>query len=67
MLQGCQMVCFHTKNSNSGIFWQALHWKMMAYFIVIWNILGHFGKLFAVLVFLPGKIWQPLTSRYTTQ
>jgi hypothetical protein len=26
--QGCQMVCFRTKNPNLGKFWRALEWKM---------------------------------------
>jgi uncharacterized protein (DUF779 family) len=26
--QGCQMVCFPTKNTNLGKFWRALDWKM---------------------------------------
>jgi hypothetical protein len=26
--QGCQMVCFQTKDSNLGKFWKALEWKM---------------------------------------
>jgi hypothetical protein len=27
--QGCQMVYFHTKNLNLGIFWRALEWEMV--------------------------------------
>jgi hypothetical protein len=42
-LQGCQMVCFQTKNPNLGKFWMALEWKMLLYFMVIWNILRSFG------------------------
>jgi hypothetical protein len=26
--QGCQMVCFQTKNPNLGKFWRVLQWKM---------------------------------------
>jgi hypothetical protein len=37
--QGCQMVCFQTKNPNLGKFWRALEWKMLKYFMAIWNIL----------------------------
>jgi hypothetical protein len=37
--QGCQMVCFQTKNTNLGQFWGALEWKMLVYFLVIWYIL----------------------------
>jgi hypothetical protein len=28
-VQGCQMVYFHTKNPNFGIFGRALEWKMV--------------------------------------
>jgi hypothetical protein len=41
--QGCQMVCFQNKNPNLGKFWRALEWKMLLYFMVIWNILRSFG------------------------
>jgi hypothetical protein len=37
--QGCQMVCFQTKNTNLGKFCRALHWKMFIYFMATWNIL----------------------------
>jgi hypothetical protein len=37
--QGCQMVCFQTKNPNLGKSWRALELKMLVYFLVIWNIL----------------------------
>jgi hypothetical protein len=37
------MVCFQTKNSNLGKFWRALDWKMLIYFMPIWNILQAFG------------------------
>jgi hypothetical protein len=40
--QGCQMVCFQTKNPNLGKFWRALDWKMLIYFMPIWNILRSF-------------------------
>jgi hypothetical protein len=43
--QGCQMVCFQTKNPNLGKFWSALEWKMLVYFMFIWNILRSFGHL----------------------
>jgi hypothetical protein len=33
--QGCQMVCFQSKNPNLGRFWSALGWKMLVYFMVI--------------------------------
>jgi hypothetical protein len=33
--QGCQMVCFKTKNPNLGKFYRALEWNMLVYFMVI--------------------------------
>jgi hypothetical protein len=39
--QGCQMVCFQTKNPNLGQVRRALEWKMLLYFMSIWNIFGH--------------------------
>jgi hypothetical protein len=41
--QGCQMVCFQTKNPKLGKFYRALDCKMFIYFIAIWNILWRFG------------------------
>jgi hypothetical protein len=46
----CQMVCFQTKNPNLGNFWSALDWKMLKYFMAIWNILMRFGKGYVHLV-----------------
>jgi hypothetical protein len=37
--QGCQMVCFQTKNPNLGKFWWVLQWKMMVYSMDTWSIL----------------------------
>jgi hypothetical protein len=37
--QGCQMVCFQSKNRNLGKFWRALLWKILVYFMDIWSIL----------------------------
>jgi hypothetical protein len=37
------MVCFQTKNPNLGKFCRALYWKMLTYFMAIWNILWRFG------------------------
>jgi hypothetical protein len=37
--QGCQMVCFQTKNPNLGKFWGFLQWKIFVYFMTIWSIL----------------------------
>jgi hypothetical protein len=44
------MVCFQTKNPNLGKFGKALEWKMLVYFIVIWNILLSFGIFYCHLV-----------------
>jgi hypothetical protein len=41
--QGCQMVCFLTKNPNLGKFWRALDWKI--YFMPIRKSLQTFGIL----------------------
>jgi hypothetical protein len=62
--QGCQMVCFQTKNPSLGKFWRVLQWKMLVYFmtiglfygnwkyfIPIWYILWSFGIFFPVWVF----------------
>jgi hypothetical protein len=35
--------CFQTKNPNLGKFWRVLEWKMLVYFMAIWNILPSFG------------------------
>jgi hypothetical protein len=43
--QGCQMVCFQTKNPNLGKFWRALDWKILAHFMFIWYIISGFGIL----------------------
>jgi hypothetical protein len=48
--QGCQMVCFQTKNPNLGEFWRALDWKMLIYFMATWNILWTFGVFYDLLV-----------------
>jgi hypothetical protein len=32
---------FHTQNPKLGTSWSALEWKMLLYFIVIWNVDGH--------------------------
>jgi hypothetical protein len=45
--QGCQMVCFQTKNPNFGKIWRALEWKLLLYFMTIWNILRPFGIILA--------------------
>jgi hypothetical protein len=48
--QGCQMVCFQTKNPNLGILWRALDWKMFIYVMAIWNILWSLGIFYDHLV-----------------
>jgi hypothetical protein len=48
--QGCQMVCFQTKNPNLGKFWRVLQWKMMVYFIDTWSILRSFIIFYGHLV-----------------
>jgi hypothetical protein len=48
--QGCQMVSFQTKNLNLGKFWRALDWKMLIYFMAIWNILQTFRIFYDHLV-----------------
>jgi hypothetical protein len=50
--QGCQMVCFQTKNPNLGKFWRALEWKMLVYFMLIRNIFRSFGICYGHLVML---------------
>jgi hypothetical protein len=42
--QCCQMVYFQTKNTYLGNFFRALDWKMLIYFMTIWNILRTFGE-----------------------
>jgi hypothetical protein len=48
--QGCQMVCFQTKNHNFGQIWWALEWKMLRYFMTTWNILRPFGVIYGLFV-----------------
>jgi hypothetical protein len=50
--QGCQMVCFQTKNLNLGKFWRAWEWKILVYFMLIENILRSFGISFGHLAML---------------
>jgi hypothetical protein len=38
--QGCQMVKLHTRIPNLGIFWMALEWKLLVYYITIWYFSG---------------------------
>jgi hypothetical protein len=48
--QCCQMGYFQTKNPNVGLFWRALDWKILIYFIAIGNILWTFGIFYDHLV-----------------
>jgi hypothetical protein len=68
------MVCLQTKNPNLGKFLRTLEWKMLFYFMTIWNIftaiwynVWPFGIVCGHLVYFPRfgmfgsrKIWQPL-------
>jgi hypothetical protein len=36
--QGCQMVCFRTKNPNLGKLWRVLQWKMLICLMDTWSI-----------------------------
>jgi hypothetical protein len=67
--QGCQMVCFQTKNPSVGKFWRALDWKMLIYilwpfgilygyfwyYMTIWYILYSFGTFFRFWYHVPKK------------
>jgi hypothetical protein len=44
------MVSFQTKNPNLDKFWRALDWKILIYFMDIWNILQTFGIYYDHLV-----------------
>jgi hypothetical protein len=64
--QGCQMVCFQTKNPNLGKFRRVLLWKILVYFMTIWSILRPLEIFCGNLVYFspfwyfgPRKIWQP--------
>jgi hypothetical protein len=49
--QGCQMFYFQTKKPILGEFWRSLDWKMLTYFVAIWNILRTFGIFYDHLVY----------------
>jgi hypothetical protein len=58
--QGCQMVCFQTKNPNLGKFWWVMLCKIfgifrnyLLYFTAIGNILCPFGIFCGNLVLFP--------------
>jgi hypothetical protein len=44
------MVYFQTKNPNWGKFWRVMDWKMLIYFMTIWNSLRTFGIFYDHLV-----------------
>jgi hypothetical protein len=48
--QGCQMVCFQTKNHNLSKLWSELDWKMLIYFMAFWNILLRYAKFYGQLL-----------------
>jgi hypothetical protein len=52
-IQGCQMVCFQTKNPNFGKIWRALEWKMLLYFLTVCNILRPFG----IIIYASYSLW----------
>jgi hypothetical protein len=71
--QGCQMVCFQTKNPKFGLIFEGL-WMVnvgifydhLEYFMAIWNNLWPFGIVCGHLLYFsrsgmfgPRKIWQP--------
>jgi hypothetical protein len=51
--QGCQMVCFQTKNPNLGKFLRAIEWKLLVYFMVIWLIIWPFGNVVVIWYIFP--------------
>jgi hypothetical protein len=42
------MVYFYTKNPNLGIFWRALEWKRLVYFMTIQNIFSRLVYFIAI-------------------
>jgi hypothetical protein len=59
------MVCFQTKNPNSGKFWRALEWKMLVYFMAIWNILRPFGIFYDHWVMWKYDVFSPFWYTYS--
>jgi hypothetical protein len=71
--QGCQMVCFQTKNPDLGKFFRVLQCKILVNFLTIWSILrplqifyGHMLYFVVIWYISPRfgilyqeKIWQP--------
>jgi hypothetical protein len=54
--QGCQMVCFQSKNPNLGKFWRVLQRYILWTFGIVRGNLAYF---FPFWYFVPRKIWQP--------
>jgi hypothetical protein len=50
------MVYFNTKNRNLGIFWRALEWQTLVYFMTTCNILWPFGIIYGRLVYFEGHV-----------
>jgi hypothetical protein len=50
--QSCQMVCFQTKNPNLVKIWRDFVWKMLLYFMTIWNIFRPFGIIYGLLAYV---------------
>jgi hypothetical protein len=69
--QGCQMVCFQTKNPNFGKFWRVLQWKILVYFMTIWSILeifnGHFVYYVVIWYIFPGLVFCTMKNLATLQ
>jgi hypothetical protein len=58
--QGCQMVCFQTKNPNLGKIWRILQGKILAYFMTIWSNLRPLEIFYGHLVYFV-VIWYIFT------
>jgi hypothetical protein len=59
-IQGCQMVCFQTKNRNLGKFCRVLLGQILVYFMTIWSIVrpleifyGHLVAFAVIWYILP--------------
>jgi hypothetical protein len=51
VIQGCQMVCFQTKNPNLGKFWRVLLWTILAYLMTISFILRQLKIFYGHLIY----------------
>jgi hypothetical protein len=51
VVQGCQMVCFQTKNPNLVKFWRVLLWEILVYFMTVWSILRPLEIFYGHLVY----------------